>query len=179
MSTWRLLLSLISRHPVLFTANGIFSIVLTSLPLVLGLLTREFFNALEPETEARFDVWSIVILYVVVQFIVSFIRNGGRSFESYLRELIAARMQRNAFEGLIDSPPSRTRSKYGRDDKSLARRRGRDSWSAVLDFGYGRTVISFGIGLFVLVRIKPLDDRRGICCQPWRRSFITRAFSED
>ena len=36
MSTWRLLLSLISRHPVLFTANGLFSIVLTSLPLAVG-----------------------------------------------------------------------------------------------------------------------------------------------
>ena len=155
MSTWRLLLSLISRHPVLFTANGIFSIVLTSLPLVLGLLTREFFNALEPETEARFDVWSIVILYVVVQFIVSFIRNGGRSFESYLRELIAARMQRNAFEGLIDSPPSRARPSIGETINRL-----RDDVAEILGplfsiSAMAGQMISFGIGLFVLVRINP------------------------
>ncbi len=155
MSTWRLLLSLISRHPVLFTANGIFSIVLTSLPLVVGLLTREFFNALEPEAEARFDVWSIVILYVVVQFIVSFVRNGGRSFESYLRELIAARMQRNVFEGLIDSPPSRTRPSIGETINRL-----RDDVAEILGplfsiSAMAGQVISFGIALFVLVQINP------------------------
>ena len=155
MSTWRLLLSLISRHPVLFTANGLFSIVLTSLPLAVGLLTREFFNALEPDADARFDVWTIVVLYVGVQFIVSFVRNGGRSFESYLRELIVARMQRNAFEGLIDSPPSRARPSMGETINRL-----RDDVAEILGPLFSMPamagqVISFGIALFVLARINP------------------------
>ncbi|MYB49793.1 MAG: ABC transporter ATP-binding protein [Dehalococcoidia bacterium] len=155
MSTWRLLLSLISRHPLLFTANGIFSVVLTSLPLAVGLITREFFNALEPDAQARFDVSTIVILYVVVQFIVSFVRNGGQSFESYLRELIAARMQRNAFEGLIDSPPSRARPSMGETINRL-----RDDVTEILGPLFSipamtGQVISFGIALFVLVRIDP------------------------
>ena len=155
MSTWRLLLSLISRHPLLFTANGIFSVVLTSLPLAVGLITREFFNALEPDAQARFDVSTIVILYVVVQFIVSFVRNGGQSFETYLRELIAARMQRNAFQGLIDSPPSRARPSMGETINRL-----RDDVAEILGPLFSipamtGQVISFGIALFVLVRIDP------------------------
>ena len=175
MSTWRLLLSLISRHPVLFTANGIFSIVLTSLPLAVGLLTREFFNAIGPDAEARFDVWTVVILYVVVQFIVSFFRNGGRSFESYLRELIVARMQRNAFEGLIDSPPSRARPSMGETINRL-----RDDVAEILGplfsiSAMAGQIISFGIALFVMIQISPWMT--AVAFVPTVAAiFITRAF---
>ena len=57
---WRL----IRFSLLLYGLSFIFSLAYYGLPLLIGLILREFFNALTGETPVRFDLWTLVILFL-------------------------------------------------------------------------------------------------------------------
>ena len=67
MKTLHYLWRLLCYNPWLYVGSLILSLVCYNLPLLVGLIMREFFNALTGEVSAGFDVWTLVIFFFVTQ----------------------------------------------------------------------------------------------------------------
>ena len=71
---WRL----IPYRPWIFATSFVIWVAFMTLPLLTGLVTREFFNALTSDAPARFSVWMLIAMLVAVEggriasFVVSF-----------------------------------------------------------------------------------------------------------
>lgn len=76
------------------------------LPLLLGLVTREFYNTLTGQGDLAWDVWAVVGLFMAVNVVMHLsqvaVRMAGSAIGWAYR---MALLQRNLFKNIMDNPP--------------------------------------------------------------------------
>lgn len=80
------------------------SVIYTSLPLLFGLILRAFFNTLSGEATVQFDIWTLAILYFVVQVGLQLAELGFAGANAYHYFLLRALLRVNLFRTMLQSP---------------------------------------------------------------------------
>ncbi|MDE0011438.1 MAG: ABC transporter ATP-binding protein [Candidatus Poribacteria bacterium] len=94
---WRL----IRFSPLLYSLSFIFSLAYYGLPLLIGLIIREFFNALTGETAVRFDLWTLVILFLVTRLTIQIFEQSYAATYAYFEGKLQTLIRRNLFKSLL------------------------------------------------------------------------------
>ena len=75
-------------------------------PLLTGLLLREFFDSLSGEARLAADVWTIVVVFLLVSVAVQVVMNGSHIvLTRFGANLYRAILQGNLFGKILESPP--------------------------------------------------------------------------
>jgi ATP-binding cassette subfamily B protein len=89
----------------------IFSLLLSwgyyTLPLLLGLVLRAFFNALSGEAELPFEVWALAVLFLSVQVAVQVFEQGYAALYLYFEGSLKALIRQNLFRSLLKDGDAR------------------------------------------------------------------------
>ena len=156
MSTKDYLWRLLRYRPGLFLLTTTLSMATWSFALVFGLILREIFDALTGQAPAAFDLWTLVVSFVVLRvvfetqaacFQIAYPRLGA-----YMRSLLL----RNLFEIIPRNPPSRKDLAIGdvinrfRDDTG-----GVTAPIMLVQSVLGR-LSSLAVGLYVMASIQPV-----------------------
>ena len=156
MSTKDYLWRLLRYRPGLFLLTTTLSMATWSFALVFGLILREIFDALTGQAPAAFDLWTLVVSFVVLRvvfetqaacFQIAYPRLGA-----YMRSLLL----RNLFEIILRNPPSRKDLAIGdvinrfRDDTG-----GVTAPIMLVQSVLGR-LSSLAVGLYVMASIQPV-----------------------
>ena len=94
---WRL----IRFSPLLYGLSFIFSLAYYGLPLLIGLIIREFFNALTGETAVRFDLWTLVTLFLVTRLTIQVFEQSYAATYAYFEGKLQTLIRRNLFKSLL------------------------------------------------------------------------------
>ncbi|RKU19281.1 ABC transporter ATP-binding protein [Candidatus Poribacteria bacterium] len=94
---WRL----IRFSPLLYGLSFIFSLAYYGLPLLIGLIIREFFNALTGETPVRFDLWTLVILFLVTRLNIQIFEQSYAATYAYFEGKLQTLIRRNLFKSIL------------------------------------------------------------------------------
>ena len=94
---WRL----IRFSPLLYSLSFIFSLAYYGLPLLIGLIIREFFNALTGETAVRFDLWTLVILFLVTRLTIQIFEQSYAATYAYFEGKLQTLIRRNLFKSIL------------------------------------------------------------------------------
>ena len=94
---WRM----IRFSPLLYGLSFIFSLAYYGLPLLIGLIIREFFNALTGETAVRFDLWTLVILFLVTRLTIQIFEQSYAATYAYFEGKLQTLIRRNLFKSLL------------------------------------------------------------------------------
>ena len=94
---WRL----IRFSPLLYGLSFIFSLAYYSLPLLIGLIIREFFNTLTGETPVGFDLWTLVILFLGTQLTIQICEQSYAATYAYFEGKLQTLIRRNLFKSLL------------------------------------------------------------------------------
>lgn len=94
---WRL----IRFSPLLYGLSFIFSLAYYGLPLLIGLIIREFFNALTGETAGRFDLWTLVILFLVTRSTIQIFEQSYAATYAYFEGKLQTLIRRNLFKSIL------------------------------------------------------------------------------
>ena len=92
---------LIRFSPLLYGLSFIFSLAYYGLPLLIGLIIREFFNALTGETAVRFDLWTLVILFLVTRLTIQIFEQSYAATYAYFEGKLQTLIRRNLFKSLL------------------------------------------------------------------------------
>jgi ATP-binding cassette subfamily B protein len=101
---WRLLWHLMRYQPRLYAADCLFWILITGLPVVPGLLLREFFDTLTGKSALGLSAWTVIGLLLglmVGQIVVLF---AGCFTKTQHRFAMSGLLRRNLLEHLFDRP---------------------------------------------------------------------------
>ena len=155
MSTLHVYLRLMRFKLWLFVAANVLSVAFYTLPLIGGLIVREFLDALAGEEEAFLSIWTLVAIYVGVSLAAQVLSIGYRFVAEYHYGAVKALLQRNLLGGIVDSPPLRGGpspgdmvNRFERDVDEVAQ--------LIAGSRLGGFVISFAIALFVMASINAL-----------------------
>ena len=156
MSTWRYQIKLFRNVPLLFLGIIVLSVLYWSVGLLTGLVTREFFDGLSGQAEARLDAWTAVGLFAVVSLIAEATRWGYQASEIYHFETRRSVVRGNLFGGILSSPLAGRGISVG---DTLDRARS-DAAGVVKPVQQTAQVIghlaSVGFALYVMVSISPV-----------------------
>ena len=94
---WRL----IRFSPLLYSLSFIFSLAYYGLPLLIGLIIREFFNALTGETAVRFDLWTLVILFLGTRLTLQIFEQSYAAAYAYFEGKLQTLIRRNLFKSIL------------------------------------------------------------------------------
>ncbi|MCE2416659.1 ABC transporter ATP-binding protein [Candidatus Poribacteria bacterium] len=94
---WRL----IRFSPMLYGLSFIFSLAYYGLPLLIGLIIREFFNALTGETPVAFDLWTLVILFLGTRLTIQMFEQSYAATYAYFEGKLQTLIRRNLFKSLL------------------------------------------------------------------------------
>ena len=94
---WRL----IRFSPLLYGLSFIFSLAYYGLPLLIGLIIREFFNVLTGETAVGFDLWTLVILFLVTRLTIQIFEQSYAATYAYFEGKLQTLIRRNLFKSLL------------------------------------------------------------------------------
>ena len=94
---WRL----IRFSPLLYGLSFIFSLAYYGLPLLIGLIIREFFNALTGETPVGFDLWTLVILFLGTRLTIQIFEQSYAATYAYFEGKLQTLIRRNLFKSLL------------------------------------------------------------------------------
>lgn len=92
---------LIRSSPLLYVFSLISSLAYYGLPLIFGLIMRAFFNALTGETNTRFDLWTLVILFLTAKLTLQVVEQGYPAIYAYLEGKLKTLIRRNVFKCLL------------------------------------------------------------------------------
>lgn len=107
MTTLRSLMRITGLSPWLFALTGILSVGNFVLPLLFGVILREFFDMLSGDAPAGFEVKTLAILYslvILATFASGLLSDAG---EQWFWTRLIGILQRNLFRGILRSPPMR------------------------------------------------------------------------
>jgi ATP-binding cassette subfamily B protein len=107
MTTLRSLMRITGLSPWLFALTGILSVGNFVLPLLFGVILREFFDMLSGDAPAGFEVKTLAILYslvILATFASGLLSDAG---EQWFWTRLMGILQRNLFRGILRSPPMR------------------------------------------------------------------------
>ncbi|MBA2277196.1 MAG: ABC transporter ATP-binding protein [Chloroflexia bacterium] len=158
MTPWRSVLQLARFKPGLYLASGLLASVLFYLvPLLPGLIVREFFNALSGEAPAMFGVWTALALFAGVGAarMAGLIAAGWA--ETTLHLYVGALLRKNMLRRILERPGARAVPSSPGEAVS----RFRDDVQAVNSFlswtldPVGQAVV-MALGLSVLISVDPI-----------------------
>ena len=99
---------MIKYRPWLYLCNCILWTIIHTSPLIPGLITREFFNALSKDASVKVGIWGLLSLLIVVSTMrVVFITLGGR-VDIVHRFNMSGLIRRNLLQGILDKPGARS-----------------------------------------------------------------------
>lgn len=107
MQTIRNMLKLISYRPGLFFVTSLCWGAFHSVPILIGLLTREIFNAMSGGAEAGMGVWSLLALLVATSLTRVTIMIGGVWTWSTVYYVLGSLVRRNIFDWIMNGPGTR------------------------------------------------------------------------
>ncbi len=113
MKTLHYLWRLLCYNPWLYVGSLILSLVCYNLPLLVGLIMREFFNALTGEASAGFDLWTLVIFFFVTQLGSVMSDQGYAAIYAYFEKKLKVLLQVNLLQNILKSPGVRTDQSSG------------------------------------------------------------------
>jgi ATP-binding cassette, subfamily B, bacterial len=158
MRPWRFMVAVASFKPALFLASGLTASILFYLvPLLPGLIMREFFNDLSGEAPAAFGVWTALALFAGVgaaRFSGLVIANWA---ERTLHLYVGALLRKNMLRRILERPGARAVPTSPGEAVS----RFRDDVEAVNSFlswtldPVGQLVV-LALGLSVLISVDPV-----------------------
>ena len=158
MSTARLLLRLIRFRPFLFGIASSIPIAATSLPLVGGLILREFFDSLTGDSAASVSIWVLITLVFVVDVVTTVSQMTYEALSPLFANLARALVRTNLFAGILSGEPTRSGpsagdaiNRFNHDVRGLVTPIGRDKATAAI--GY---LAAIPFALFVMMKISPL-----------------------
>lgn len=106
MSAWRAIWGLLTFNPWGSALIAGLTLVNANTPLLTGLLLREFFDSLTGDARLPTDVWTIVVLFLVVSLAVQVVLNGSYILQGrFAANLFRAILQGNLFGKILESPP--------------------------------------------------------------------------
>jgi ATP-binding cassette subfamily B protein len=158
MRPWRFVLAVARFKPALFLASGLTASILFYLvPLLPGLIMREFFNDLSGEAPAAFGIWTALALFAGVgagRFAGLVVANW---FETTLHLYVGALLRKNMLRRILERPGARAVPTSPGEAVS----RFRDDVAAVNSFlswtldPVGQLVV-LALGLGVLISVDPV-----------------------
>ena len=92
---------MIRFSPLLYGLSFIFSLAYYGLPLLIGLIIREFFNALTGETPVRFDLWTLVILFLGTRLTIQIFEQSYAATYAYFESKLQTLIRKNLFKSLL------------------------------------------------------------------------------
>ncbi len=156
MKTGLCLWRLVCFSPGLYILGFVLSLFYSGMPLIIGLILREFFNALTGEAEVRFDVQTIVCLYLVTQLTIQASEQGYAATYVYLEGRVKTLVRKNVFEYILKDSDAATVYKPG----EVINRIDDDVDGVVAPLGTSMTLfghaIAAVIALGVMLSINPL-----------------------
>ena len=158
MKPWRVVVELARFKPALYLASGsTASILFYLIPLLPGLIIREFFDALTGESPAAFGVWTALALFAGVgaaRFAGLIVANVA---ETRLNMYTGSLLRKNMLQRILEHPGARAVPASPGEAIS----RFRDDAQAVNQFigwtldPFGQFVV-LGLGLSVLISVDPI-----------------------
>ncbi|WDF52842.1 ABC transporter ATP-binding protein [Paenibacillus sp. KACC 21273] len=101
MKTYQLIWRLICYRPWLYLLNGLVWTLIHMSPLIIGLITREFFDTLTRESEINLNILTLIILVIITALIrVVFIYSGALT-DTLHRFFISSLIRRNILDYLL------------------------------------------------------------------------------
>jgi len=104
MSIWKVYVRLMRYNMRLYLLACLLGIPYSTLPLLFGLITRDFFNALTGEAPVSFSVWTLVILFLVNRIALQISELGFAGLNAYYFYLMNGLMKRNYFRAILQTP---------------------------------------------------------------------------
>lgn len=101
---WQFLWRMICYTPKLYLIDAFFWILIEGLPVVPGLIIREFFDALTGSSQLDLSSWSLVALLLVAEFGRVATLFVGRITKTEHRFLMSSLLRRNLLERLLYRP---------------------------------------------------------------------------
>ena len=101
---WHYLFRMIRYRPWLYLLNGTLWVLIHVAPLLPGLLTLAFFNALTGAGEIAGGVQAIVILLVVIGVVRVLLMLGGALADILHRFIMASLLRRNLLTRILARP---------------------------------------------------------------------------
>lgn len=110
LSTWQYLWRLICYDPKLYLGDMVLWIGTYLMPLVPGLILREFFDTLSGHSRLGLGLWAIVALqFATIAVDITVLMSGGW-VDSRFRFTVRSLLQRNMIEGIFSRPGARALS---------------------------------------------------------------------
>ncbi len=101
---WVFLGKLVRYAPVLYTFDGIFWALILILPVIPGLLLKEFFDGLTGSAALNLDSWALIALLVAVGGARVLSIFAGRLTKTQHRFSISSLIRHNLLAGILDRP---------------------------------------------------------------------------
>ncbi|RKU06577.1 ABC transporter ATP-binding protein [Candidatus Poribacteria bacterium] len=113
MKTRHYLWRLLCYSPWLCLGSLILSLACYNLPLLVGLIMREFFNALTEEASVSFDVRTLIIFFIATQLISLMSDQGYAAIYVYFEKKLKVLLQVNLLQNILKSPSVRNTQSSG------------------------------------------------------------------
>ena len=94
---------LVRFSPWLFFLGVILSLGYFGFPLIIGLILRAFLDTLTGETEIRFGIWSLVILFLATRLTIQGAEQGYAATYAYFEGKLKTLIRGNLFKCLLQS----------------------------------------------------------------------------
>jgi ATP-binding cassette subfamily B protein len=107
VSAWRFLYSVVRYRPWLFGINFVMWGFFHTVPLVLGLAVRGFFDALSGQAPAAFDHWTMLAFVVAAALSRVGVLGGAVWLWATYWFTVEALLRRNIFEWIFEAPGTR------------------------------------------------------------------------
>ncbi len=104
VSLWQLIRKMLRYAPKLYALDSLLWLFIIGLPVVPGLILREFFNQLTGESQFNLSLEALVGLLLAIGFVRILAIFLGRITKTQHRFLISALVRRNLFSQLLDQP---------------------------------------------------------------------------
>ncbi len=109
----RYLWGLIRFSPWLYALTFLLALAYYNLPLLFGLIMREFFNALTGETGGHFTLWTLVILFLVTRLALQAIEQGYAATYAYFEGKLKVLIRKNLLQCLLQGAEVRAAQNPG------------------------------------------------------------------
>lgn len=107
MQTLRNIGKLLRYRPGLFLLTSLCWAFFHSMPIFIGLLVREIFNAMSGDASVNLDIWSLLALLVAVSLARVLIMVGGVWTWATMYYTVGSLVRRNIFDWIMNGPGTR------------------------------------------------------------------------
>jgi ATP-binding cassette subfamily B protein len=107
MKTWHYLWQLIRFRPGLYLLNFLCWTTIHAMPLLPGLVLREFFNTLTGNAALNFGLWTLIALYATPLVLRTITMFAGFYVDYTFTASLSALLRRNILEAILQRPGAR------------------------------------------------------------------------